>query len=200
MNPIHLGSTDNQYGLPSHHGNEAEEPSSKESSPCYSPHVPPHTYSYPPAKRTNRHRAPSARRKPFKVFCPRKTPENPNHDKKRRNIPNVLSRVCRPRSEVIEPFELHSSIVRGGRSQRTASVGILEFPRITSNGRDQKTVSVETDSTPGIHPRVPRAGDELPEHIGRIALPLRRVRRRFYHFRIREGPCAPPSGVLFAPA
>lgn len=37
MNPIHLGSTDNQYGLPSHHGNEAEEPSSKQSPPCHSP-------------------------------------------------------------------------------------------------------------------------------------------------------------------
>lgn len=133
-------------------------------------------------------------------FCPRKTPANPNHDKKRRNIPNVLSRVWRPRSEVIEPFELHSSIVRGGRSQRTASVGILEFPRITSNGRDQKTVSVETDSTPGIHPRVPRTSDELPVHIRRIAHTLRRIRRGFYHFRVREGPRAPPAGVLVAQA
>ena len=112
----------------------------------------------------------------------------------------MLSHIWRPRSEVIEPFELHSSIVRSGRFPRTASAGILEFPRITSNGRDQKTVSVETDSTLGIHPRVPRAGDELPVHIGRIALPLRRVRRGFYHFRIREGPCTPPAGVLIAPA
>jgi len=37
MNPIQLGSTDYQYGLPSHHGNEAEEPSSKQSPPCHSP-------------------------------------------------------------------------------------------------------------------------------------------------------------------
>jgi hypothetical protein len=108
----------------------------------------------------------------------------------------VLSRVWRPRSEVIEPFELHSSIVRGGRSQRTASVGILEFPRITSNGCDQKTVSVETDSTLGIHPRVPRTSDELPVHIGRIARPLWRIRCGFYHFRICEGPRTPPASIL----
>jgi hypothetical protein len=29
MNPIHLGSTDYQYGLPSRYGNKAKEPSSK---------------------------------------------------------------------------------------------------------------------------------------------------------------------------
>ena len=112
----------------------------------------------------------------------------------------MRSRVWRPRSEVTEPFELHSNLVRGGRSRRTASAGILEFFRITSNGCDQKTVSVETDSTLGIHPRVPRAGDELPVHIGRIALTLRRVRRGFYHFRVREGPRTPTAGVRTAHA
>lgn len=37
-------------------------------------------------------------------------------------------------------------------------------------------------------------------HIGRIARPLRRIRRGFYHFRIREGPCAPTARILVAPA
>ncbi len=86
------------------------------------------------------------------------------YDKKRRNIPTAFSRVGRIHSGAPEPFELRSNIVRGGRFR--------QYPRISSNGRDQKTISVETDSTPRIHPRVPRASDELPVHIGRIARPL----------------------------
>ena len=43
---------------------------------------------------------------------------------------------------------------------------------------------------------MPWAGDELPVHIGRIALPLRRVRRGFYYFRLCEGPRTPPASIL----
>ena len=140
------------------------------------------------------------REKPKKSIrrkCTTKIPENPHHDKKRRNIPNAVLGVGRTASRATA----RSNSVQSEPGPDAQPRDLFEPVRTGLNHFERsdawQTVSVETRSAHGIHPGKSRARVGLSRDRGGTSHAFRPAHGTGQHLFVRESPRTPPASVLF---